>query len=49
MPGTCAACSYDGEPYQAGDAFPATDGCNTCSCGADGVVAVCDVLVVHSD
>ncbi|MDX1503031.1 MAG: hypothetical protein R3325_11785 [Thermoanaerobaculia bacterium] len=32
LPGTCAACEYDGQPYQVGDTFPAGDGCNTCFC-----------------
>ena len=31
-------CSYDGQSHQVGDAFPATDGCNSCSCEADGSV-----------
>jgi hypothetical protein len=32
-------CSYGGETYATGQTFPATDGCNTCSCGQDGAVA----------
>ncbi|MCG5051737.1 MAG: hypothetical protein KA712_02145 [Myxococcales bacterium] len=32
-------CTYEGVAYRAGDGFPASDGCNTCSCGADGLVA----------
>ena len=33
----CAGtCEYDGEVYQEGDTFPDRDGCNTCSCVADG-------------
>jgi hypothetical protein len=32
------SCTYDGQTYAAGSSFPATDGCNTCSC-ADGMVA----------
>ncbi len=38
LPGTCAACEFDGKPYQVGDSFPAGDGCNTCFCAADGTV-----------
>jgi hypothetical protein len=41
--GTCSApvgtCSYGGKTYRAGDSFPSSDGCNSCSCGADGLVA----------
>ena len=33
-----ATCSYDGQTYQAGDEFEATDGCNTCTCGSGGSV-----------
>lgn len=32
-------CTYDGQTYEAGETFPDTDGCNTCSCGEDGSVA----------
>jgi hypothetical protein len=32
-------CSYNGMTYSPGDSFPATDGCNNCSCQADGSVA----------
>jgi hypothetical protein len=32
-------CSYGGKTYAVGDSFPATDGCNTCSCGEGGSVA----------
>lgn len=31
-------CDYDGQSYQQGDQFASTDGCNTCSCGAEGAV-----------
>jgi pacifastin inhibitor LCMII len=34
-----AICVYDGMTYEIGDSFPADDGCNTCSCDADGSVA----------
>jgi hypothetical protein len=34
-----ATCSYNGQTYQVGDNFPATDTCNTCSCSADGQAA----------
>lgn len=40
---TCApadgTCRYEGQTYQPGDTFPASDGCNTCGCSADGLVA----------
>jgi hypothetical protein len=31
-------CSYGGQDYVPGDSFPATDGCNTCTCGTNGLV-----------
>ena len=31
-------CSYDGQSYGIGEDFPATDGCNTCTCSEDGVL-----------
>lgn len=34
----CAGCHYDGADYAVGEAFPDTDGCNTCSCTAGGKV-----------
>lgn len=34
-----ASCSYAGRSYQPGDAFPATDGCNSCGCAQDGSVS----------
>lgn len=40
--GECAAagCNYEGVHYDPGTSFPAADGCNTCSCGNNGM-AVC--------
>ena len=38
IPGVCATCNYNGTPYDAGDSFPADDGCNTCFCGDNGVI-----------
>jgi hypothetical protein len=32
-----ATCSLGGKTYAAGATFPATDGCNSCTCQADGV------------
>jgi hypothetical protein len=32
-------CSYAGETYPPGTSFPSEDGCNTCSCMANGTVA----------
>ena len=40
--GECATktdCTYAGKPYPAGSSFPAEDGCNQCTCQADGTVA----------
>lgn len=31
-------CTQDGESYDAGETFLAADGCNTCSCAADGTI-----------
>lgn len=33
-----ATCAYDDETYTAGQSFPSTDGCNTCTCGTNGTV-----------
>ncbi len=38
-PGICATCNVDGTAYQAGESFPAGDGCNTCTCTKSGAVA----------
>src|SRR6201999_1085127 len=37
---TCevASCAYEGNSYPVGSSFPASDGCNTCNCTADGTV-----------
>lgn len=32
-------CIVDGERHRPGEAFPSSDGCNTCTCGDDGLVA----------
>lgn len=32
-------CKYGGKEYKLGDGFKAIDGCNTCSCGEDGLVS----------
>ncbi len=31
-------CEYNGQSYSEGESFPATDGCNTCTCGPEGQV-----------
>src|SRR4051794_33846564 len=31
-----AGCDYNGKAYAVGDTFPASDGCNQCSCGPHG-------------
>jgi hypothetical protein len=41
-------CSYAGTPYHAGATFPATDGCNTCSCTSSGAVA-CTLMACLGD
>ncbi|HVJ18289.1 MAG TPA: hypothetical protein VM686_22875 [Polyangiaceae bacterium] len=44
--GSGGTCEWNGQIYEAGDTFPAGDGCNSCSCGPDGSVgctlAICD-------
>jgi len=32
------SCRYEGKAYAAGETFPASDGCNNCSCQSDGAV-----------
>jgi hypothetical protein len=39
IPGKCGTCGYEGTAYQLGETFPASDGCNTCTCGEDGLIA----------
>ncbi len=34
---TGVICKYNGKEYKDGETFPAGDGCNTCSCGPNGV------------
>lgn len=36
---TGSACTYNGKVYSSGQTFPSSDGCNSCSCTADGQVA----------
>ncbi|AKT37495.1 hypothetical protein [Chondromyces crocatus] len=38
-PNCAPVCEYEGQAYPEGASFPAADGCNTCSCTADGSVA----------
>jgi hypothetical protein len=46
-PGSGAGdCTYDGKPYKVGEAFPSTDGCNSCSCTEKGQVACTTKLCV---
>jgi hypothetical protein len=35
----CAVCRQGDQIYQTGDSFPATDGCNTCTCQNSGTIA----------
>lgn len=37
------ACAYNGERYEAGQSFPAEDGCNTCTCGEDGQIGCTEI------
>ena len=39
---------YGGQSYRPGDSFPATDGCNTCSCNPDGQIA-CTLIACAPD
>ena len=41
-PGT-PSCVYQGRGYASGESFPAGDGCNTCSCDADGSVGCTEI------
>ena len=41
--GDSTPCKYDGRAYKRGAQFPASDGCNTCSCGEDGLVACSEI------
>ena len=34
--GSSTPCTYEGKTYKAGETFPSSDGCNTCSCNASG-------------
>lgn len=36
-------CNYQGKLYQVGESFPAADGCNTCSCEADGSIGCTEI------
>lgn len=42
-------CEYDGVNYAPGDSFPATDGCNTCTCMEDGTVACTEMACLPDD
>src|SRR5579883_3319217 len=37
--GGAVTCQFGGKAYHPGDTFPSPDGCNTCSCTAEGAVA----------
>jgi len=43
-----AGCTYGGHTYAVGASFPATDGCNTCTCGAGGVVGCTKIGCIDS-
>ena len=46
--GVCkVVCDYDGNTYEIGESFPATDGCNTCSCMENGNVACTKMACVN--
>ena len=36
-------CTYQGQSYNAGDSFPAGDGCNSCSCDEGGSVSCTEI------
>ncbi|MEZ4300067.1 MAG: hypothetical protein R3B70_34285 [Polyangiaceae bacterium] len=36
-------CTYDGKDYEAGESFPAGDGCNSCTCEDNGSVACTEI------
>jgi hypothetical protein len=42
------ACSYAGKPHAAGESFPSTDGCNTCTCDISGSVG-CTLMACLRD
>lgn len=42
-------CTYGGHTYSVGDKFPATDDCNTCTCGEGGAVACTKCACVPLD
>lgn len=44
----CGTCEHDGARHRAGESFEAGDGCNTCSCRADGSV-LCTRLACVED
>jgi hypothetical protein len=37
------ACGYEGQRYEAGQSFPAADGCNTCTCELDGSISCTEI------
>lgn len=39
LSGCFFTCEMDGEIYQAGESFPCSDGCNTCSCEFGGGIS----------
>lgn len=46
VPGICATCNYNGMPKFLADTFIAQDGCNTCTCLENGVVACTEIACV---
>ena len=47
VPVPSGTCSYNGITYKTGEGFVASDGCNSCSCSADGQVA-CTAMACES-
>jgi hypothetical protein len=41
--GDIDVCKYDGKGYALGESFPATDGCNTCSCEKTGSISCTEI------
>lgn len=42
----CEGCTYEGVSYAPGESFPASDGCNTCSCSAGGAIACTEMACI---
>jgi hypothetical protein len=45
--GDIEVCKYDGKGYSINESFPATDGCNTCTCDKTGSVSCTEIACNH--